>query len=138
VLTAADVGRSGRDVGVAALIVLVAAVVWAQGGPWKIPPDAGDLTNPKAVTPEMIKTGKGVFGSRCQKCHGAEGTGRGPQSDPKHPAADLTRSRASLNPDGVLFYKVWNGGAPMPAFKSELSRDEVWAVVEYVKTLRQE
>ena len=53
--------------------------------------------------------------------------------------ADLTlAARASANPDGVLFYKVWNGRSrpKMPAFKSQLTKDDVWAVVEYVKTLR--
>ena len=45
---------------------------------------------------------------------------------------------------GVLFYKVWNGHAiqlrvqvdDMPAFRDTLSKDEVWAVVEYLKVLR--
>ena len=136
-LTVMVISPSGRSLGVAVLIVLVAGVVRAQGSNWKIPSDADTLQNPRAVTSAMLQTGKTVFGSRCQKCHGGEGMGNGPQSDPKPPAADLTdRAQASLNPDGVLFYKVWNGGSPMPAFKSELSRDEVWAVVEYVKTLR--
>jgi mono/diheme cytochrome c family protein len=45
--------------------------------------------------------------------------------------------RATRNTDGVLFYKIWNGRAnpEMPAFKSELSKDEVWTVVEYAKSL---
>jgi mono/diheme cytochrome c family protein len=121
------------------LSLLVAGNAAAQAPAWKIPPDARDLTSPLPSTPALIKNGKTVFVSRCQKCHGPEGTGNGPSSDPKHPAADLTRGdRASSNPEGVVFYKVWNGGSPMPAFKSELSKDEVWAVVEYVKTLRKE
>ena len=52
--------------------------------------------------------------------------------------------RNQLNPEGVLFYKVWNGHAiqlrvqidDMPAFRDKLSRDEAWAVVEYLKVLR--
>ena len=49
-------------------------------------------------------------------------------------------SRASRNPDGILFYKIWNGRKQpkMPAFKSDLSKDEVWAVVEYAKSLRKQ
>jgi mono/diheme cytochrome c family protein len=58
---------------------------------------------------------------------------------------DLTDElRAELNTEGVLFYKVWNGHAiqlrtqvdDMPAFQGKLSKDEVWAVVEYLKVLR--
>ena len=52
--------------------------------------------------------------------------------------------RTELNTEGVLFYKVWNGHAiqlrtqvdDMPAFQGKLSKDEVWAVVEYLKVLR--
>jgi hypothetical protein len=48
--------------------------------------------------------------------------------------------RVAFNPDGVMFYKVWNGRpiAPkMPAFKSEgLSKDEVWTVIRFVNTFR--
>ncbi len=60
-------------------------------------------------------------------------------------AADLTDElRTELNTEGVLFYKVWNGHAiqlrtqvdDMPAFQGKLSKDEVWAVVEYLKVLR--
>ena len=45
---------------------------------------------------------------------------------------------ASRNPDGVMFYKVWNGrkNPKMPAFKSEMTRDDIWTVIQYAKTLR--
>jgi hypothetical protein len=50
------------------------------------------------------------------------------------------RMRVAFNPDGVMFYKVWNGRstAPkMPSFKSEgLSKDDVWTVIRFVNTLR--
>jgi mono/diheme cytochrome c family protein len=46
--------------------------------------------------------------------------------------------RADRNPDGVVFYKVSNGrrNPKMPAFKEELSKDQIWSVVAYVQTLR--
>jgi mono/diheme cytochrome c family protein len=52
---------------------------------------------------------------------------------------DLTRAdRAAKNPDGVVFYKAWNGRKKpkMPAFKDELSKEQIWAVVAYVQTFR--
>ena len=73
---------------------------------------------------------------------GADGKGNGVEG---HLVADLTDDlRDVLNPEGVLFYKVWNGHAvqlrwqidDMPAFSGKLSNDEVWAVVEYLKVLR--
>jgi hypothetical protein len=37
-----------------------------------------------------------------------------------------------------MFYRIWNGrkNPKMPAFKSELTRDEVWTVIQYAKSLR--
>jgi mono/diheme cytochrome c family protein len=119
------------------IVALGGVRVLVQNDAWTIPPDATQRSSPLSATPSVLKDGKSVFTSRCEKCHGADGAGNGPASDPKHPAANLTdASHASENPDGVLFYKIWNGRKPMPAFKTELTRDKVWAVVEYVKSIR--
>ena len=111
----------------------------SQGADWAIPAEATDLNSPVAGSPDALKKGQSVFESRCRPCHGPEGKGNGPLSDPAHPAADLTAGvKADLAPDGILFYRVWNGKRPMPAFKSELTPDDVWAVVEYIKTLKKD
>jgi len=91
------------------------------------------------VSPASIARGKSLYQSKCQRCHGPDGTGRGPDADPAHAPADLTDARrASRNPDGVMFYKIWNGRArpKMPAMKSEVSVTDAWMIVHYVKTLR--
>jgi mono/diheme cytochrome c family protein len=114
------------------------ALVLAQSG-WTIPENGRAEVSPIKPTTDVLKKGQSIFSSKCKRCHGSEGKGDGPESDPDGPAADLTDpARASVNPDGVLFYKVWNGRSKpkMPAFKSEMTKDDVWTVVEYVKTLR--
>jgi mono/diheme cytochrome c family protein len=87
----------------------------------------------------VLKQGQSIFEARCVRCHGPKGLGDGKESDPKAPAADLTDPfRADLNPDGVMFHRVAGGKPPaMPAFKSLLSPEEIWAVVAYAKSLRQ-
>jgi len=114
----------------------------AQYGGWFIPSGGRDEKSPLSSVPAAVARGKTIFASNCARCHGAEGKGDGPDSD--H-ASDLTDElRDTINPEGVLFYKVWNGHAvqlrtqvdDMPAFQGKLSRDEVWAVVEYLKVLR--
>jgi mono/diheme cytochrome c family protein len=53
---------------------------------------------------------------------------------------DLTNpKRAARNPDGTVFYKIWNGRKKpkMPAQKDELTKDQVWQIVSYAQTLRQ-
>lgn len=111
----------------------------AKGG-WTLPPDADTTKNPLTVDAKLLATGKAIFKDKCQKCHGTTGKGDGPDADPDaQEDMDLTRAnRAAKNPDGVVFYKAWNGRKKpkMPAFKEELTQDQVWAVVAYVQTLR--
>ena len=106
---------------------------------WQIPDGAAAQTCPVPATPETLTKGKALFKSKCQRCHGVGGTGDGPDADPDHPPSDLTDgTRAARNPDGVMFYKIWNGRVrpKMPAFKMDLSREDVWTVIQYIKTLR--
>jgi mono/diheme cytochrome c family protein len=108
---------------------------------WTIPADGPHEQNPIAASPEVLQKGEKLYRSKCQRCHGKEGKGDGPDADHEKPAGNFTdRMRVAFNPDGVMFYKVWNGRstAPkMPAFKSEgLSKDEVWTVIRFVNTLR--
>ena len=123
------------------LTFLFSAGAFAQWGPgWNIPAGVEKEKSPVTPTADVLKRGKAIFGRSCQKCHGPEGKGDGPDADPRNPAADLTDEfLADLNPDGVMFYRIWNGRPPiMPAFKSQLTRNEVWTVVEYAKSLQKE
>jgi len=113
----------------------------AQYPGWLIPPGGRDEKSPVSSVGDAVARGKTLYISNCARCHGPDGKGSGP---PDY-AADLTDElRIELNTEGVLFYKIWNGHAiqlrtqvdDMPAFQGKLSKDEVWAVVEYLKVLR--
>jgi mono/diheme cytochrome c family protein len=135
-----------RSTAIAAMVVGLflahATSASAQYQGWLIPPGGKDEKSPLKAEPDVVKTGEALFRANCTRCHGPEGKGNGPDSD--H-AADLTDTfRDTINTEGVLFYKVWNGHAiqlrvqvdDMPAFKDKLARDDVWAIVEYLKVLR--
>jgi mono/diheme cytochrome c family protein len=123
----------------------VAAAAWQAQAPanpsgWQLPPDAEDTKNPLAVDAKLLATGKAIFGDKCRRCHGPGGLGDGPDSDPDaRENMDLTDPKtADRNSEGIVFYKVSNGRRrpKMPAFKEELSKEQIWAVVAYVQTLR--
>jgi mono/diheme cytochrome c family protein len=139
---------SARRLALAAVALLVvcaagAASVRAQQADdsdgWKIPAGAAAEINPVPASPAALAKGKDLYKSKCQRCHGVTGTGNGPDAERDHSPGDLTDgSRAPRNPDGVMFYKIWNGRSKpkMPAFKSDLSRPDVWSVVMFAKSLR--
>lgn len=113
-----------------------------QSGPsgWQLPADAEDKKNPHPVDARLLAAGRAVFKDKCTRCHGPGGLGDGPDADPDaRENMDLTdASRVESNPDGVVFYKVWNGRRrpKMPAFSAEISEEQAWAVVAYVQSLR--
>ena len=112
----------------------------ATGSGWQLPSDADATKNPLPVDARLLAIGKGVFKEKCQKCHGAAGLGDGPDADPdSQEDMDLTNPRrAARNSDGIVFYKVSNGRRrpKMPAFNTDLTNDQIWAVVAYAQSLR--
>jgi mono/diheme cytochrome c family protein len=113
----------------------------SRSGGWTLPADADEEKNPVAGDAAAIAAGKQLFSKKCQRCHGTQGKGDGPDADPDNQQdMDLTVARrAARNPDGVVFYKVWNGRSKpkMPSFRDELTKDQVWQIVSYVQTLRE-
>jgi mono/diheme cytochrome c family protein len=113
----------------------------SRPGGWTVPPGADQEKNPLSGDASAIATGKQLYEKTCKKCHGPGGKGDGPDADPDHQEdMDLTVARrAARNPDGVVFYKVFNGRQKpkMPAQKNDLTKDQIWAIVSYVQTLRQ-
>jgi mono/diheme cytochrome c family protein len=109
-------------------------------GGWELPATADDEKNPLTVTPVVLNAGKALFKKNCERCHGPEGIGDGPDADPEYMAEmDLTNSkRADRNSEGVVFYKIWNGRKKpkMPAFKEELTKEQAWSIVAFSQTLR--
>jgi len=137
--------RAGAIAAAGAVFLLTCALALAQAPPetaaaanaagWQVPPSADREKSPVAASASILKKGKDLFTANCRKCHGPRGRGDGPDADPDHTPADLT---GSTNPEGVMFYKVWNGRkAPvMPPFKSSMTKDEIWTVIAYARSLR--
>ena len=105
----------------------------AQYAGWTIPDGGQGRKEPaQAVADRRQRRARSLFTTNCQKCHGPLGKGDGPDSPKDEPAADLTDEfRFELNPEGVFYYKIMNGHPPaMPAFKSKLTKDDAWTLVE--------
>ncbi len=108
---------------------------------WTIPPTAIEEKNPLPVNPATLAGGKKLYAAKCESCHGTAGKGDGPDADKKYAdTMDLTQAaRAARNADGQVFYKMWNGrlNPKMPAFSEQMTKEQAWAVVAYVQSLRQ-
>ncbi len=119
----------------------VALVVQAQdsskdsSNQWSAPIRAVQKKNPIAHT-EGVALGKTVYVRECAACHGISGLGDGSAAAGlKQKPANLTDPKILKETDGSLFWKITEGHRPMPTFKLHLSEDEIWHVINYVRTL---
>jgi mono/diheme cytochrome c family protein len=101
-------------------------------------PDAATLKNPVAATPESMATGKQIYQRSCASCHGVTGQG-GPGNDLIPAAPSLVDEKLDHgSTDGEIFSNVKNGVAPdfnMVPFKDTLNDDDIWRVVNYIRSL---
>ncbi len=130
---------------VAALVLLCCAVSARQeqkppaAADYKIPPDASKLPNPVKPTAASLAAGKKSYGFDCAMCHGKDGDGKGDlAADMKLKLVDY-RDPASLKDmtDGDLFYIIKNGKGEMTGEGDRSKPEEIWNLVNYVRSLAQ-
>ncbi len=108
-----------------------------QGPAWTAPSSADNDKNPIAAEAGSIEAGKDVYKKKCFDCHGKKGKGDGPKSAELDKAPkDFTKADFQKQTDGALNWKISEGKKPMPAFKHELSKDQRWQVINYIRTLK--
>jgi mono/diheme cytochrome c family protein len=100
-----------------------------------IPVKAAREPNPVKPTPESIAEGKKIYSYDCASCHGATGDGKTDVAkDMKMP--DLTDAvRLKDRTDGELFYIIKNGHGDMPPEGDRVKPEQLWDMVNYVRSL---
>jgi hypothetical protein len=94
------------------------------------------LSNPFLPTKENLALGKAKFNIYCSPCHGyfADGDSRLRGQFPNPPT--LHSQRALDFSDGMIYHIITNGQNVMPSYASQITRDERWAIVNYVRVLQ--
>jgi mono/diheme cytochrome c family protein len=98
----------------------------------------GTVKNPIATSTESVAAGKQLYVRSCAPCHGTSGEG-GPGNDLIPAAPDLTDAMWDHgSSDGEIFGNIKNGIAPefnMTPFKDRLKDDDIWNVVNYLRSI---
>lgn len=78
--------------------------------------------------------GKAIFDAKCAGCHGAEGGGTGMLKPLK--GSDFLKTGTDKDIKKIIVEGTSTGMIPMPPMKSKLNKEEIEAVVEYIKNLK--
>ena len=100
---------------------------------------AGDeLKSPLDVTNVRARErGAFVFSNFCAVCHGAGGAGNRPVAQRGYPPPpSLLAEHALKMKDGQLFHVLTYGQNNMPSYASQLSREDRWNAILYVRTMQ--
>ena len=95
--------------------------------------------NPVPKTPDAVAAGKTLFLQHCVACHGTDGHGDGPlAAELNPPPADLYAAHVDYHTDRQLFDWIKGGfnGSAMPGFKGQMTDQQIWNVVNYVRSFR--
>ena len=102
--------------------------------------EAKKLKNPVASSPASIAAGKALFQKNCRFCHNADAKGNGPMAPEGTHPSDLTDDKWDRgSTDGELFAVIRDGAGPkfdMKGFKSKMTEQEMWNVVNYIRSLQ--
>ncbi len=124
-----------------ALVAVVKELAGIRQAPRVIP-----VPPEPATTPAWVAQGQQVYAAlKCAECHGAGGRGDGPngltlKSDDGRRiwATDLTRGVFKGGAEGRdLYLRISEGidGTPMPAYGTSASPDDLWALVQFIRSL---
>ena len=107
-------------------------------------PEARELSNPAAGTPESAAAGAAAYAAHCAACHGS--TGRGDGALAAAAAAYGPRPSNLADPtwqhggsDGEIFVAIRDGIGPdfaMDAFGDRLAEADLWNLVNFLRSLR--
>jgi mono/diheme cytochrome c family protein len=111
--------------------------------PYGIPNDSvgyamsASIKNPLPALSSMDSAEAGrLFNINCAICHGVKATGDGPIYDKIGAVANLTQEKYVAMADGTMFHSVTYGKGNMGSYASQLSRQQRWMIIQYVRTLQ--
>ncbi|MGA2406270.1 MAG: cytochrome c [Bacteroidales bacterium] len=120
-----------------ASVLMLSATLMAQPKPWVVPANSSSMKNPIAQSAASTKTGMDLYTKNCASCHGKAGLGDGVKARAlKTFPGDFSKAEFQNLADGDLFYKTKTGRSEMPKYEGKLSDNDIWNVVNYLRTLK--
>ena len=105
---------------------------------WMAPKAAAAVKNPIKADTRTIEKGKKSYIQNCVSCHGENLEGLPADEVGLEMSPPDLKKRIRTHSDGDFFWKIQEGRGDMPSFKDDLSEDEIWSVIHYIRLSDQE
>ena len=102
--------------------------------------EARGLRSPLPSSPEIVHQGKTLYNGKggCFNCHGKDGDGNGPLAAQLNPPPRNFRHHGFWRhrTEGEIFWVIKNGsaGTAMVGFGGQLTDEEMWSLIQYVRS----
>ncbi len=94
-------------------------------------------TNPTLQSPKQMRRGEKNYDVFCTPCHGNTGDGMGLIIKYVYPpATSMHSNRVKDMPDGQIFSVITNGNVLMPSYKHQITVEDRWAIIYYIRQLQ--
>jgi mono/diheme cytochrome c family protein len=104
---------------------------------WTVPKQAELMTNTVEVNAESLAKGQKIYKSLCASCHGNTGRGDVVAMQSLNPKpTDFTTDNFQNQTDGTIYWKMSEGRGLMASYKTMLSEEQRWQVVNYLRTFQ--
>lgn len=119
------------------IALIIPHKIQAQIATWEVPKDSQEIQNPLENSERVLNAGKQIYAQLCSVCHGKFGAGDGITAAALQPKpANFLTSAFQEQTDGAIYYKISEGRPPMPGFKTQISDQQIWAIVHYLRSLK--
>jgi mono/diheme cytochrome c family protein len=98
------------------------------------------LTSPLPNSPEIVAQGKALYNGKgaCFNCHGKDGDGNGPVAAQLNPSPRNFQHHGFWRhrTEGEIFWVIKNGsvGTSMVGFGGQLADEEIWSIIQYLRS----
>jgi hypothetical protein len=94
------------------------------------------VANPLPVTKKILETGKAKYDTYCSPCHGYYGKGDSRLRGLFPAPPSLHTEKVMKWKDANIYHVITNGQNVMPSYERQVSRDERWAIIHYIRVLQ--